>query len=82
MQRRGLSRANALNRQTLAAFGAAGINDGTTAFGLHANQKTVGALTADFGGLIGTFHVMILLNSPILHLKNGRLSKNLLLPVR
>ena len=36
------------DRQTLAALCTAGIDDGTTAAALHANQETVGAGTANF----------------------------------
>ena len=44
------------DRQTLAALGPARIDDGATTLGLHPHQKAVGALTAGFRGLIGTFH--------------------------
>lgn len=42
--------------QTLAAFGAACIDHGTTTTGFHANEKAVCACAADFGWLICTFH--------------------------
>ncbi len=42
--------------QALAAFGAACIDHGAAAAGAHASQKTVGASTFDFRGLIGAFH--------------------------
>src|SRR6476661_3807043 len=42
--------------QTLAAFGAAGVDHGTAAFGGHANAEAVRALATDDGGLVGTFH--------------------------
>ncbi len=43
--------------QTLAALGAASVDDGAAATGLHANQKAVGTGAAHFGGLVGAFHV-------------------------
>jgi hypothetical protein len=46
--------------QTLAAFGAAGVDDRATTTGLHANQETMGTGAADFGRLVGAFHVSIL----------------------
>ena len=49
-------RSPASDRQTLAALGAARLDDGTSATRLHANEKTVRAGAADFGGLIGAFH--------------------------
>jgi hypothetical protein len=52
-----------LNRQTLAALGAACIDHGTATAGLHANEETVGARAADFGGLVSAFHVKFLLGS-------------------
>jgi hypothetical protein len=42
--------------QTLATLGATRVDDGTTATGLHAHQKTVGAGAADFGRLVCAFH--------------------------
>lgn len=38
--------------QALAAFGAAGVDHGTAAAGLHANQEAVGAGAFDLGGLV------------------------------
>ena len=45
------------DRQALAALGAARIDDGAAAARLHANQKAVGAGAANFGGLVGAFHI-------------------------
>jgi hypothetical protein len=42
--------------QALAALGATGIDHCTTATGLHANQKAVGAGAANLGGLVSAFH--------------------------
>jgi hypothetical protein len=42
--------------QTLAALGAAGIDDGAATAGLHANQKAVGAGATRLGGLVSAFH--------------------------
>jgi hypothetical protein len=44
------------DRQTLAAFGATGINDGAAAPGFHADQKAVSARATDLGGLVSAFH--------------------------
>src|SRR6185369_12701919 len=49
----------ALDRQALPPFGAACIDDGAAAPGLHADQEAVGACAAHFGGLVGAFHVRI-----------------------
>ena len=48
-----------LNSQTFAAFGAAGVDDGTAPPGFHANQETVGACAAYFGRLVCAFHLEI-----------------------
>jgi hypothetical protein len=53
----GLPDPRELDSQTLAAFGAACIDHGAAATGFHANQKTMGACAADFGGLVSAFHV-------------------------
>ena len=45
-----------LNGQPFAALGAPCIDHGTTTACLHANEKTVGAGTANFGRLISAFH--------------------------
>jgi hypothetical protein len=37
-------------------FGAASANHCATATGLHANEKTMGALAANDGGLVSAFH--------------------------
>src|SRR5437763_7749090 len=43
--------------QALAALGAARVDDGAAATGLHADQEAVGTRAAHFGGLVGAFHV-------------------------
>ena len=48
-----------LDSQPLAAFGAPRVDHGATSAGFHADQKTVSARAADFGGLVGTFHLKI-----------------------
>src|SRR4051812_39555345 len=45
-----------LQAQALAALGAAGVDDGAAATGLHADEEAVGAGAAHFGGLVGAFH--------------------------
>ncbi len=45
-----------LDGQTLAAFGAACVDDGTATTGFHAHEETVGAGAAGLGGLVSTFH--------------------------
>jgi hypothetical protein len=50
------AKAAGLNRQTLAALGAAGVDDGTATTGFHADKKAVSACAANFGGLISAFH--------------------------
>jgi len=52
----GLAGAGASDSQTLAALGAARIDDGAAAAGLHADQKAVGASAPHFGRLVGAFH--------------------------
>ena len=42
--------------KTLAALGAAGLDDRTATAGLHAHQKAMRALTAGLRRLISTFH--------------------------
>jgi len=59
----GLPDPRELDSQALAALGAACIDHGAAATGLHANQKTMGACTADFGGLVSAFHVNFLTGS-------------------
>jgi hypothetical protein len=46
----------ALNSQTLAAFGAASIDHSATTTGLHANQKAMRTGAAGFRRLISAFH--------------------------
>lgn len=43
--------------QTLAALGAACVDDCASAACLHANEKTMRASTANFGRLVSTFHI-------------------------
>src|SRR5690606_1070303 len=45
-----------LDSQALAALGAAGIDNGTAAGGLHADTETMGALAAGYGRLVSTLH--------------------------
>ena len=45
-----------LDRQTLAALGATGIDYCAATTGLHADKKAVRACAADFGGLVRAFH--------------------------
>src|SRR6188768_3120236 len=42
--------------QALAALGATGVDHGTAATGLHADQEAVGTRAAHFGRLVGAFH--------------------------
>jgi hypothetical protein len=48
--------------QAFAAFGAAGVDDGTATTGFHADQKAVGTRTACFRGLVCAFHVDLYLS--------------------
>ena len=48
------------NCQTLAALGAACVDDGTAAASLHADEKAVRARAAYFGSLVGAFHDALL----------------------
>jgi hypothetical protein len=45
-----------LQAQALAALGAAGVDNGAAATGLHANEKAVRTRAAHFGRLVGAFH--------------------------
>jgi len=54
--RRELARAAGSDGQALAALGAACVDNGAAATGLHADLKAVGACAAHFGGLVGAFH--------------------------
>ena len=45
-----------LDGQTLAAFGAASVDDSAATTSFHPNTKTVRALASGDGGLVGTFH--------------------------
>ena len=51
--------AQASDGQAFAAFGPACVDDGTATTGFHANQKAMGACTANFGGLVGAFHDLL-----------------------
>ena len=46
-----------LDSQTLAALGAAGIDDSAATACLHAHQEAVGTGATDFGRLVSTFHI-------------------------
>ena len=48
--------AGRLDGQALAALGTTRVDDGAATAGLHADEETVGAGAADFGGLVSTFH--------------------------
>jgi len=48
------------DRQTLAPFGSTGVDHGATTAGFHANQESVGAGSANLGGLVSAFHIEIL----------------------
>src|SRR6478752_7256631 len=50
--------------QALAALGAASVDDGAAATGLHADQEAVGAGAAHFGGLVGAFHGVVFPGNP------------------
>src|SRR6476619_5356967 len=45
-----------LDGEALAALGAACVDDGTAATGLHADEEAVGTGAADFGCLVSAFH--------------------------
>ena len=45
-----------LNGETLAALGAARIDNCSAAAGLHANEETVGTGAANLGWLVSAFH--------------------------
>ena len=45
-----------LGGQALAAFGTSAVDQGATVGSAHAGTETVGTLSADFAGLIGSFH--------------------------
>jgi len=51
-----LNHFDGLDRQTLAAFGAARSNNCAATACFHARQETVGACALDFGGLVCAFH--------------------------
>jgi hypothetical protein len=55
---RRLPEPSASDGETVAALGAPGTNHRATAAGPHANEKPVGALATNDGGLVGTFHDM------------------------
>jgi hypothetical protein len=56
-----------LDSQALAAFGTTCVDHRTATTGFHANQKTVGTGTTDFGGLISAFHLEFLTGSIWIH---------------
>ena len=62
------ARGQRLDSQALAALGAACVDHGTATTGFHADQKTVGTGTADFGRLVSTFHLEFLTGSILIHL--------------
>jgi hypothetical protein len=45
------------DRETLATFGAPGVDDGAATARLHPDEKAVGARAADLRGLVSAFHV-------------------------
>ena len=47
----------ASDRQALAALGPASVDDGAATTALHSNKKPVRACAANFGSLIGAFHI-------------------------
>ncbi len=49
--------APASDRETLAALGATGVDDGAATARLHPDEEAVRACATDFGGLVGAFHV-------------------------
>lgn len=51
------------NGQTLAPFGATGVDDGAAATGFHANQEAVCTGAANLGRLVSAFHLEILKGS-------------------
>ena len=53
---RGRRKQNGLDGQAFTAFGAACVDYSAAAACFHANQKTVGAGAAGFGGLVSAFH--------------------------
>lgn len=58
--------------QTLAPFGATGVDDGAAATGFHANQEAVCTGAADLGRLVSAFHLEILKGSVTAHIYPGR----------
>jgi hypothetical protein len=57
-----------LDSQALTALGAACIDDGSAAAGLHANQEAVGTGATDFGRLVSAFHLEFLTGSILIQL--------------
>jgi hypothetical protein len=64
-----------LDSQALAAFGAACVDHGTAATGLHANQKTMGTGATDFGRLVSAFHLEFLTGSVLIPLFKRKQTK-------
>ena len=54
-----------LDSQTLAALGAASVDDGAATAGLHANQEAVGTCAAGLGWLVCAFHDQKFLDSSV-----------------
>ena len=59
-QREKLLRAAGSDSQTLAALGAASVDDRTATAALHANEEAMRACAADFRSLVGAFHDALL----------------------
>ena len=55
-KQKALAREAGLDSQTLAALGAACVDDSAAAAGLHTNEETVGTCATDFGWLVSAFH--------------------------
>jgi hypothetical protein len=45
-----------LDRQAFAAFGTTGVDDGSPGAGFHSGTKPVSTCSANFGGLVSSFH--------------------------
>src|SRR6218665_3392208 len=62
---RGRPTAATSDGQALAALGAARVDHGPPAPGLHAHEKAMGARAARLGGLIGAFHAVVSLKKRV-----------------
>lgn len=60
------------DRQTLAALGASGVDDGAAATGLHAHEETVRAGTPRLRGLVGTLHGSSFRGKPVIVMRKCR----------